>query len=72
MVDTNILLPQHLNEEVCMYLRRLRGVSVGCMCVRVCVCVCVCNDICLCNWCKTPFEVRGLAGISTGIIMGSH
>ena len=36
----------------------------------MCVCVCVCNDICLCNWCKTPLEVCGLAGISTGIIMG--
>ena len=29
----------------------------------------LCNDICLCNWCKTSFEVCGLAGISTGIIM---
>ena len=70
MVAVNILLPQHLNEEVCMYVRR--GVSAGvcgvyacacvcvcvCVCVRVCVCVCLCvTTFVWCNWCKTPFEV---------------
>ena len=44
------------------------------LCVCVCVCgVCMCV-VCVCVWfvqyLKTPFKVRGLSGISIGIIMG--
>ena len=48
------------------------------MCVHVCVCVCMCVCVCVCahargfsvQYLMTPFKVRGLSGISIGIIMG--
>ena len=43
-------------------------VCVVCVCVCVCVCGCVCGFSV--QYLMTPIKVRGLSGISIGIIMG--
>ena len=63
MVAANILLPQHLNEKVCMYVRR--GLSVVCMCVQVC------NDLCA-NGVRLHLKCEGWLASPLALLWGSH